>query len=136
MKVKEVEIDNLTTLANFIIQNKGQQIVVESTDFKNTKDLFFFCVELTTKIMSIKFGNLDGIVSINSLSLDNINTIKEILLNAAIDFNIETEDINYNYTKSNIEYIIDDNLVLRDYKMIIKNNNKKYTIDFDIIAVN
>lgn len=136
MKVKEVEIDDLTTLANFIIQNKGQQIVVESTDFKNTNDLFFFCVELTTKIMSIKFGNLDGIVSINSLSLDNINTIKEILLNAAIDFNIETEDINYNYTKSNIEYIIDDNLVLRDYKMIIKNNNKKYTIDFDIIAVN
>ena len=38
MKVKEVEIDNLTTLANFIIQNKGQQIVVESTDFKNTND--------------------------------------------------------------------------------------------------
>ena len=42
MKVKEVEIDNLTTLANFLIKNDGNQIVVESSDFKNTNDLFFF----------------------------------------------------------------------------------------------
>ena len=43
MKVQEVEIDNLTTLANFLIKNDGNQIVVESSDFKNTNDLFFLC---------------------------------------------------------------------------------------------
>jgi hypothetical protein len=67
MNVKEIEIDNITTLANFIIENKGNQIVVESSDFKNTRDLFFFCVEITTKIFSIKYGDDKGVVNIDQL---------------------------------------------------------------------
>lgn len=136
MKVKEVEIDNLTTLANFLIKNDGNQIVVESSDFKNTNDLFFFCVEITTKILSIKFGNLDGIVNIDQLSHSDFNSIKDILLNAAIDLQLNIEVIDFPNDIAHIEYAVDTNFVLRDYKMIIKKNNKKFIIDFDIIIVN
>lgn len=136
MKVQEVEIDNLTTLANFLIKNDGNQIVVESSDFKNTNDLFFFCVEITTKILAIKFGNLDGIVNIDQLSSSDFNSIKEILLNAAIDLQLNIEDIDFSNDIAHIEYAVDTNFVLRDYKMIIKKNNKKFIIDFDIIIVN
>ena len=51
MKEVEVEIDDITTLANFIIENGKNRIVVESKDFRNSKDLFFFCVEITMKIL-------------------------------------------------------------------------------------
>jgi len=136
MKVQEVEIDNLTTLANFLIKNDGNQIVVESSDFKNTNDLFFFCVEITTKILAIKFGNLDGIVNIDQLSQSDFNSIKEILLNAAIDLQLNIEDIDFPNDIAHIEYAVDTNFVLRDYKMIIKKNNKKFIIDFDIIIMN
>jgi len=137
MKIKEVNIDNLTTLANFLIKNNTNQIVVESNDFKNNNDLFFFCVEITTKILSIKFGNLeDGIVDIDKLSHSNFNTIKEILINAAIDLQLNIEDIDFPSNIASIEYIINTNFVLRDYKMVIKKNNKKFIIDFDIIVIN
>ena len=136
MKVQEVEIDNLTTLANFLIKNDGNQIVVESSDFKNTNDLFFFCVEITTKILAIKFGNLDGIVNIDQLSHSDFNSIKDILLNAAIDLQLNIEVIDFPNDIAHIEYAVDTNFVLRDYKMIIKKNNKKFIIDFDIIIVN
>ena len=53
MNVKEIEIDNITTLANFIIENKGNQIVVESSDFKNTRDLFFFASKLQQKYFQL-----------------------------------------------------------------------------------
>lgn len=136
MRVKQVEINNLTTLANFLITNTGEHIVVESSDFKNTNDLFFFCVEITTKILAIKFGDQDGVVNIDQLTHDDFNLIKDILLNASIDLQLNIESVDFPSNISNIEYIIDTEKNLRDYKMVIKNNNKMYVIDFDIIIVN
>jgi hypothetical protein len=136
MRVKQVEINNLTTLANFLITNTGEHIVVESSDFKNTNDLFFFCVEITTKILAIKFGDQDGVVNIDQLTHDDFNLIKDILLNASIDLQLNIESVDFPSNISNIEYIIDTEKSLRDYKMVIKNNNKMYVIDFDIIIVN
>ena len=98
--------------------------------------IYSFCVEITTKILAIKFGNLDGIVNIDQLSQSDFNSIKEILLNAAIDLQLNIEDIDFPNDIAHIEYAVDTNFVLRDYKMIIKKNNKKFIIDFDIIIVN
>ena len=78
MRVKQVEINNLTTLANFLITNTGEHIVVESSDFKNTNDLFFFCVEITTKILAIKFGDQDGVVNIDQLKHKKLFVLHEI----------------------------------------------------------
>ena len=142
MNIQEVEIDNITTLANFIIENKGNQIVVESGDFKNTRDLFFFCVEITTKILSIKYGNKKGVVNIDALSQEEIKLIQEYLLNAAIDMELDITGVDYNEEYSNITYNIpkndleNKNIELEEYSLSIKKNNKQYNIKYKIILMN
>ena len=143
MRVQEVEIDNITTLANFIIENGENRIIVESKDFKNSKDLFFFCVEITMKILSIKFGDENNKVNIDYLSLDQLKEIEEILLNAAIQFNIDISDIDFPIEATHIEYVLPESgnnrktdFKLEDYSMIIRKNNKKYNINFEIIIMN
>ena len=143
MRVQEVEIDNITTLANFIIENGENRIIVESKDFKNSKDLFFFCVEITMKILSIKFGDENNKVNIDYLSLEQLKEIEEILLNAAIQFNIDISDIHFPIEATHIEYVLPEggnnrktDFKLEDYTMIIRKNNKKYDINFEIIIMN
>tara|TARA_B110000259_G_C14008893_1_gene398886 strand:+ start:101 stop:535 length:435 start_codon:yes stop_codon:yes gene_type:complete len=144
MKEVEVEIDDITTLANFIIENGKNRIVVESKDFRNSKDLFFFCVEITMKILSIKYGDENKKVNIDDLSIENINEVKEILLNAAIELTINITPINFPIEASHIEYIlpshdiknITNDYSLEDYKMILKKNNNKYNISFKIKLLN
>ena len=144
MKEVEVEIDDITTLANFIIENGKNRIVVESKDFRNSKDLFFFCVEITMKILSIKYGDENKKVNIDDLSIENINEVKEILLNAAIELTINITPINFPIQSSHIEYIlpshdiknITNDYSLEDYKMILKKNNNKYNIFFKIKLLN
>ena len=141
MRVQEVEIDNITTLANFMIENGENRIIVESKDFENTQDLFFFCVEITMKILSIKFGDENNKVNIDNLSMDAIKEVEEILLNAAIEFIIDISDIDFPSNTTHIEYVLpknehNTNYKLEDYSMIIKKNNKKYEMNFKIIIMN
>lgn len=141
MKIQEVEIDNITTLANFIIENQRNQIVVESSDFKNKRDLFFFCVEITTKILSIKYGNNTGAVNIDELSQEEIKEVQDYLLNAAIEMKFNITDVDYNEEYSNITYNIPDNdlenknIELNEYSLSIKKKNKEYKINYDIIIL-
>lgn len=139
MKVEEVEIDDLTTLANFFIDNKNNQFVVESSDFKNARDLYFFCVEITTKILSIKYGDVNGIVNIDQLSIEEIKVVQDLLSNAAIDMEIDIKDIDYNEERTNIIYNIpfndleNINIKLEDYSTSIQKNNKQYDIKYKIV---
>lgn len=142
MNIQEVEIDNITTLANFIIENKGNQIVVESNDFKNIRDLFFFCVEVTTKILSIKYGNDKGVVNIDKLSQEEIKLVQDYLLNAAIHMELYITDVDYNEEYTSIIYNIpkddleNENIELYQYSVSIKKNNKQYNIKYNIVVMN
>lgn len=142
MNIQEVEIDNITTLANFIIENKGNQIVVESSDFKNIRDLFFFCVEITTKILSIKYGNERGVVNIDKLSQEEIKLVQSYLLNAAIEMELDITEVDYNEEYSSIIYNIpkDDlqnsNIELDEYSVSIKKRNREYKIKYRIVVMN
>ncbi len=142
MNIQEVEIDNITTLANFIIENKGNQIVVESSDFKNIRDLFFFCVEITTKILSIKYGNERGVVNIDELSQEEIKLVQSYLLNAAIEMELDITEVDYNEEYSSIIYNIpkDDlqnsNIELDEYSVSIKKRNREYKIKYRIVVMN
>ena len=142
MNIQEVEIDNITTLANFIIENKGNQIVVESSDFKNIRDLFFFCVEITTKILSIKYGNERGVVNIDELSQEEIKLVQSYLLNAAIEMELDIAEVDYNEEYSSIIYNIpkDDlqnsNIELDEYSVSIKKRNREYKIKYRIVVMN
>ena len=140
MNIEEVEIDNISKLANFILDSKSP-LVVESQDFKNNRDLFFFCVEITTKMLAIKYGDNTGKVNIDHLTLEEIGLVKEKLIKSSIDFNIDIIDIDYNKDIVDIIYVIpkndlNDNVDLDKYYMYIKKKNKQYTINFKIIYYN
>ena len=140
MNSTSVEINNIKELANLLINKKTTEnpVFIESQHFANTKELFFFCVELTTAILSIKFGDEFGVVKINTLTLPEFNNIKEILLNAAIDLKLDITDCDYDSDISSILYGLptDNRNLLSDYEMIIQNSNKKYVINFNIIIFN
>ena len=106
MKEVEVEINDITKLATFIIENGKNRIVVESKDFRNSKDLFFFCVEITMKILAIKYGDENNKVNIDDLSIEEINEVKELLLNAAIELKIDITPIEFPIEATHIEYIL------------------------------
>ena len=59
MNQEEVHIDNITKLVEFVfVENRGNnRMVIESTDFKDNRDLYFFCIELTMKGLSYLYGN-------------------------------------------------------------------------------
>lgn len=141
MNVEEVEINDITKLANFIIDTKSP-LAIESQDFKNNRDLFFFCIELTTKMLSIKYGNNNGQVNIEDLNLDQIKFIKDKLIKSCIQFNLNIEYSEYNNGEiADIIYVIPDddiknNIDLDKYIMIIKKKNKKYIINFELIYYN
>ena len=137
MNIEEVEINDITKLANFILDSKSP-LVVESQDFKNNRDLFFFCVEITTKMLAIKYGDNTGKINIEDLTPDEINLVKEKLIKSSIDFNINIIDINFDKEISDIIYVIPENDIeknidLDKYYMCIKKKNKQYIINFKII---
>ena len=96
------------------------------------------------KILSIQYGDENDKINIDHLSIEQINEIKEILLNAAIELTIDITSINFPIEATHIEYILPENNVdrmgnepsLEDYTMIIRKNNKKYDISFQIVIVN
>ena len=129
---KEVEIDDLNKLANFIIENEYNKIAIESPEFTDTKDLFFFCIELTLELIKILYDTSD----INDLSIENIDRIKNILKTACIDFNINITELKENRSflkEFDFPNISSENNELKNYYLNIYNNNKKYSINFDII---
>ena len=106
---------------------------------RNARDLYFFCVEITTKILSIKYGDVNGIVNIDQLSIEEIKVVQDLLSNAAIDMEIDIKDIDYNEERTNIIYNIpfndleNINIKLEDYSTSIQKNNKQYDIKYKIV---
>ena len=47
MNQEEVHINDITKLVEFVfVENRGNnRMLIESSDFKDNRDLFFFCIE-------------------------------------------------------------------------------------------
>ena len=96
------------------------------------KIYFFFCIELTLELIKILYNTSD----INDLSIENIDRIKNILTTACIDFNIDITELKENRSflkEFDFPNISSENNELKNYYLNIYNNNKKYSINFDII---
>ena len=59
MNEKEVFIDGMSDLVKFVFSDNydNNKMIIQSTDFNNTRDLYFFCIELTIKGIAKLFGN-------------------------------------------------------------------------------
>lgn len=144
MNEKEVFIDGMSDLVKFVFSDNydNNKMIIQSTDFKNTRDLYFFCIELTIKGIAKLFGNDNETVDISLLSIDDINIIKQKLSNAAIELILdiipleegfyndnENSDIIYDIPHNDLE----NNYKLEDYSLIIRKKEFFYSIKFKII---
>lgn len=144
MNEKEVFIDGMSDLVKFVFSDNydNNKMIIQSTDFNNTRDLYFFCIELTIKGIAKLFGNDNETVDISLLSIDDINIIKQKLSNAAIELILdiipleegfyndnENSDIIYDIPHNDLE----NNYKLEDYSLIIRKKEFFYSIKFKII---
>jgi hypothetical protein len=140
---------NVNYFAKFIfIENvENKKFTFSSSEFKNSKDLFFFMLDLLFKGLVLLYGNKDETdnkerVYLNDLSLEQIDFIKDkfrlghIKLNFNY-FHIESGDISvlnkYKITNVNELKTYDDNLNIKEYIFKIAINEYIYNINFELI---
>tara|TARA_B110000259_G_scaffold185151_1_gene233592 strand:+ start:235 stop:630 length:396 start_codon:yes stop_codon:yes gene_type:complete len=131
MNQEEVHINDITKLVEFVfVENReNNRMLIESSDFKDNRDLFFFCIELTMKGLSYLYGNENGKIDIDDLSMEQIENIKSKLANAAIELLLDIEEIDDNVNDTEIIYDIPYNdlekkVNLEEYSLkLIKKKN-------------
>ena len=110
MNQEEVHIDEITELVKFVFSDNrhNNRMVIESSDFKDTRDLYFFCIELTMKGMAYLYGDENQKVDIEQLSAEQLDNIKNKLSNAAIELIVDIKPVITNIdTETHTEIIYD-----------------------------
>jgi hypothetical protein len=84
----ELEIDDL---AEFMFKRNDNNVVLELSlgGLENNKDLFYFILDLFCKGLVMMFGNGTNSVDVDTITYDNFMSIKEKLLCAGIQVNME-----------------------------------------------
>jgi len=143
MNEHEVHINEMNELVKFVFSDNkhNNRMVIESSDFKNTRDLYFFCIELTMKGMAFLYGDENEKVDIELLSIEQLDNIKTKLSNAAIELNVDIKpvltniendkntEIIYNIPQNDLEI----NYKLEDYSLKLIKKNMLYIITFKIM---
>ncbi len=146
---------NVNYLANFLfIENKNIKITLFSEELKNSKNLFFFLLDLFFKGIVLLYGKnmignnnnyIKASVELNTLNYEQIEVIKDKLKLAYIKLNLlyyhystveeGDETVKIKYKMSNIEELkkLNDNLNIKDYVFKLAIDDNIYNISFDII---
>mgnify|MGYP006154156733 FL=1 len=140
MKQEEVHIEDLHELVKFVFSDNmnNNKMVIESGDFKDTRDLYFFCIELTMKGLAYLYGNEDGKVDIEDLTFEELQNIKNKLRNAAIELMIDIEPISIDTLDTEIIYNIpykdiEKESKLEEYSLKLIKKKNLYNIRFKIM---
>jgi hypothetical protein len=143
MNQEEVHIDEITELVKFVFSDNrhNNKMVIESSDFKDTRDLYFFCIELTMKGMAYLYGDENNKVDIEQLSAEQLDNIKNKLYNAAIELIVDIKPIITNInTETHTEIIYDippknteEETKLEEYSLKLIKKQNLYDIKFKIM---
>ena len=143
MNQKEVHIEEIEELVKFVFSDNrhNNRMVIESSDFKDNRDLYFFCLELTMKGLSYLYGDENGKVDIEDLSLEQLENVKTKLSNAAIELTVDIVPLDDNIeTGENTEIIYDipykdleRKSKLEEYSLNLIKKKNLYNIKFKIM---
>ena len=143
MNQEEVHINEITELVKFVFSDNrhNNRMVIESSDFKDTRDLYFFCIELTMKGMAYLYGDENQKVDIEQLSAEQLDNIKNKLSNAAIELIVDIKPVITNIdTESHTEIIYDippknteEESKLEEYSLKLIKRQNLYDIRFKIM---
>lgn len=142
---------SVNSLAKFIFVENTKNIKINlfSSEFKNTKDLFFFVLDLFFKGIVLLYGkkndNNSMTVCLNDLNYDQIDYLKDRLKLSFIKLvfisyhytTIETQDEKvlekYKYGNTQTLDIMQDNLDIKLYIYKITLDEYIYNISFEIL---
>ena len=143
MNQEEVHIDEIKELVKFVFSDNrhNNRMVIESSDFQDTRDLYFFCIELTMKGMAYLYGDENQKVDIEQLSAEQLDNIKNKLSNAAIELIVDIKPVITNIdTESHTEIIYDippknteEESKLEEYSLKLIKRQNLYDIRFKIM---
>jgi hypothetical protein len=138
----ELEIDEL---ANFMFKRNDNNVVLELSlgGIENNKDLFYFILDLFCKGLVLMFGNGTNSVDVDTITYDNFLSIKEKMLCAGIQVNMEyyPNDIPSNDENMTKRAIINtdeineanDNKPLSEYVFKLLSLKNQYIISFALV---
>ena len=143
MNQEEVHIEEIQELVKFVFSDNrhNNRMVIESSDFKDNRDLYFFCIELTMKGLSYLYGDENGKVDIEDLTLEQLENVKTKLSNAAIELTVDIVPLDDNIeTGENTEIIYDISYKdlerkskLEEYSLNLIKKKNLYNIKFKIM---
>lgn len=138
---RDVELE-INELAEFMFKRNDNNITLELSlgGLENNKDLFYFILDLFCKGLVLMFGN-DNSVDVDSITYDNFLSIKEKMLCAGIQVNMEyyPNDIQLNDTEKraviNTEEInsASENKELHEYVFKLHTLKTQYLIYFSLV---
>jgi hypothetical protein len=130
---------HINDLAEFIfIKNENNaKIYLSLNGLVDSKDLFYFCLDLFCKGLVLLFGS-ENKVDLDVLTMDNFYSIKKKMNNASIDVILDFYqdlDGDSDGVSLNLQHIegMDNNLLLREYDFIIRSQPNVFSIRFDMI---
>jgi hypothetical protein len=138
----ELEIDEL---ANFMFKRNENNVVLELSlgGIENNKDLFYFVLDLFCKGLVLMFGNETNSVDVDTITYDNFLTIKEKMLCAGIQVNMENypNDIPLNDENISQRVVINtdeineasDDKELNEYVFKLYSLKNQYIISFSLV---
>lgn len=143
MNQKEVHIEEILELVKFVFSDNrhNNRMVIESSDFKDNRDLYFFCIELTMKGLSYLYGDENGKVDIEDLTLEQLDNVKTKLSNAAIELTVDIVPLDDTIeTSENTEIVYDipykdleRKSKLEEYSLNLIKKKNLYNIKFKIM---
>lgn len=83
---------DITQLVQFIfvdnINNHSIDLVIDQ-GVKNTKELFFTCVEILTAGLKLLYSDNEGKINLQNITLEQLEFVKKKMLLAKIDFTVD-----------------------------------------------
>lgn len=142
--IPHVELD-VNNFSEFLFQknHNDAQVYIELDGIEDTKDMFFFCLDLFCKGLVQLYGK-ESRVNLDDLTIENFNVIKKKLMNAGILVNLniyvprEEENTPENTTQPpsiNIDHIqsLPNNLKLSEYIFNINTPTIVYSVNFELV---
>ena len=138
----ELEIDEL---AHFMFKRNENNVVLELSlgGIENNKDLFYFILDLFCKGLVLMFGNGTNSVDVDTITYENFLSIKEKMLCAGIQINMEyyPNDIPLNNENISKRAIIntdeineaEDDKPLNEYVFKLYSLKNQYIISFNLV---
>lgn len=131
-------------LAEFMFLKNENNVVLELSlgGIENNKDLFCFLLDIFCKGLVLMFGNGTKSVNIDDITLDNFTKIKEKMLCAGININLQmfpSDIIDETGVAPRAQLNLDeinmaeDNIELQEYEFKVMNATSTYVISFNLV---